>query len=233
MQMKFYDAEYCDFVVWKKDSALFVQRIDLECVFINNAISEAESFIKVGILPELVGHWYTKSRVVTSVANGDDSGTSGSTVEAVPSSSTTTISVSTVPVQGQQISSDVVSDDLQHDMTDVLHDMQVDQQEDSTDNIREDNQDTEEDLHEDDSDTTQDIRRDTEEENSDDDADEKWCYCRRDESFDSMIGCDSEDCLYKWFHLSCLHITPEQVPKGKWYCPDCKITRRGKRTKRS
>ena len=48
-----------------------------------------------------------------------------------------------------------------------------------------------------------------------------WCYCRRDEEFDTMIGCDNEQCTIQWYHLSCLQIPQSHVLKGKWYCPDC------------
>ena len=47
------------------------------------------------------------------------------------------------------------------------------------------------------------------------------CYCRRDEEFDTIIGCDNEQCTIQWYHLSCLQIPQNHVPKGKWYCPDC------------
>lgn len=46
----------------------------------------------------------------------------------------------------------------------------------------------------------------------------KWCYCKGDD-IGEMIYCDSESCLIKWFHTSCLKLT--KVPKGKWHCPDC------------
>ena len=58
-----------------------------------------------------------------------------------------------------------------------------------------------------------------------------WCYCRRDEEFDNMIACDSEQCAIQWYHLSCLKISQSQVPKGKWYCPDCH-KQRSKATKK-
>ena len=35
-----------------------------------------------------------------------------------------------------------------------------------------------------------------------------------------MVACDNEDCSIEWFHTGCLRITT--VPKGKWYCPDCR-----------
>ena len=59
MQMKFCKAQYCDFVVWNKD-VWINQRIVLKSEFIDDAIFRTELFIQLGILPELVGKWYTK-----------------------------------------------------------------------------------------------------------------------------------------------------------------------------
>lgn len=54
------------------------------------------------------------------------------------------------------------------------------------------------------------------------DADEpKYCYCNRI-SFGEMIACDNDDCPIEWFHFSCVGLTPENRPKGQWFCPDCK-----------
>ena len=48
-----------------------------------------------------------------------------------------------------------------------------------------------------------------------------YCYCHGlDEG--EMIGCDNEDCKIEWFHLKCLKITQNSIPKGKWYCPECR-----------
>ena len=48
-----------------------------------------------------------------------------------------------------------------------------------------------------------------------------YCYCHgQDEG--EMIGCDNEDCIIEWFHMKCLKITPNSIPKGKWYCPECR-----------
>ena len=46
-----------------------------------------------------------------------------------------------------------------------------------------------------------------------------WCYCKGEE-MGEMIGCDNDACIIKWFHTDCLHIT--KIPKGKWFCPDCR-----------
>lgn len=51
----------------------------------------------------------------------------------------------------------------------------------------------------------------------------RWCYCKGDD-VGEMIFCEGESCLIKWFHASCLKIS--RIPKGKWYCPDCRKSRR-------
>jgi len=47
-----------------------------------------------------------------------------------------------------------------------------------------------------------------------------WCYCQVDKQ-DEMVGCDNEECLIQWFHLSCLNLTVEQLLLGDWFCPEC------------
>ena len=47
-----------------------------------------------------------------------------------------------------------------------------------------------------------------------------YCYCQGPEE-GSMVGYDNSDCKYEWFHFSCLKLST--VPKGKRYCPDCRI----------
>ncbi|UZJ52380.1 hypothetical protein CBS101457_001700 [Exobasidium rhododendri] len=46
-----------------------------------------------------------------------------------------------------------------------------------------------------------------------------YCHCQR-VSFGEMIGCDSDDCQYEWFHLSCVGLS-KPLPQT-WYCEDCK-----------
>jgi hypothetical protein len=49
---------------------------------------------------------------------------------------------------------------------------------------------------------------------------EVYCYCGGPDVGD-MIGCDHKECIYKWFHLSCLKL--KTFPRSKmWYCPDCR-----------
>ena len=48
-----------------------------------------------------------------------------------------------------------------------------------------------------------------------------FCYCNGPE-IGEMIACDNNDCSIEWFHLKCLKISSDSIPKGKWYCPDCR-----------
>ena len=48
-----------------------------------------------------------------------------------------------------------------------------------------------------------------------------FCYCNGPE-IGEMIACDNNDCSIEWFHLKCLKINSNSIPKGKWYCPDCR-----------
>ena len=55
-----------------------------------------------------------------------------------------------------------------------------------------------------------------------------YCYCNEVESGE-MIGCDDENCFIQWFHVDCLKI--KTIPKGAWYCPECRKKTKKKRTK--
>lgn len=46
-----------------------------------------------------------------------------------------------------------------------------------------------------------------------------YCYCNQ-VAYGEMVGCDGADCELEWFHLPCIGL--ETLPKGKWYCDDCK-----------
>lgn len=48
-----------------------------------------------------------------------------------------------------------------------------------------------------------------------------YCYCKRI-SYGEMIACENQDCPIEWFHFGCVGLTPENRPKGKWYCKECK-----------
>lgn len=46
-----------------------------------------------------------------------------------------------------------------------------------------------------------------------------YCYCNQ-VAYGEMVGCDGANCELEWFHLPCIHL--DHLPKGKWYCDDCK-----------
>ena len=59
LQMKVCQADYCDFVVWRP-TEITVIRIIPNKTFIDSAIDQATKFYKFGVLPELIGKWYSK-----------------------------------------------------------------------------------------------------------------------------------------------------------------------------
>jgi len=38
-----------------------------------------------------------------------------------------------------------------------------------------------------------------------------------------MVACDNTNCPKEWFTLASVGLTPETIPDGKWYCPDCRL----------
>ena len=62
-----------------------------------------------------------------------------------------------------------------------------------------------------------------------------YCYCQHPEpkegsSSSDMIACDNPQCSIEWFHTKCLRL--ESIPKGKWFCPDCRKLPEFRRKKR-
>lgn len=46
-----------------------------------------------------------------------------------------------------------------------------------------------------------------------------YCYCNQ-VAYGEMVGCDGDSCELEWFHLPCINL--DHLPKGKWYCDECK-----------
>ncbi|XP_038563448.1 uncharacterized protein LOC119894834 [Micropterus salmoides] len=61
VQMHVATVSYCDFMVWTPQE-FFIQRIQYDPVFFPNAYLKVAEFIKTGVLPELLGKWYTAPR---------------------------------------------------------------------------------------------------------------------------------------------------------------------------
>ena len=48
------------------------------------------------------------------------------------------------------------------------------------------------------------------------------CFCQMGEDGDDMIQCDNKNWKIIWFHQKCVRI--KQIPKGNWYCSECRKT---------
>ena len=59
-QIKLTGAKYCDFVVWSPCEFVTL-RINPDTEFISQVVDKVTKFYKLGVLPELVGKWFTKA----------------------------------------------------------------------------------------------------------------------------------------------------------------------------
>ena len=62
VQMHIAEVSYCDFLVWTPQE-VFTQRIVYDPLFFHDAYGKVVNFIKTGVLPELLGKWYTAPRL--------------------------------------------------------------------------------------------------------------------------------------------------------------------------
>ena len=46
-----------------------------------------------------------------------------------------------------------------------------------------------------------------------------YCLCEQ-VSYGEMICCDNPTCKIEWFHFLCVSLTA--IPKGRWFCPNCR-----------
>uniref|UniRef100_A0A1X7TJH5 PHD-type domain-containing protein n=1 Tax=Amphimedon queenslandica TaxID=400682 RepID=A0A1X7TJH5_AMPQE len=65
LQMFVTDRQYCDFVVWSKESQLHVERITLDESFIQAQMPIAMKFWRLCILPELLGKLYSRQQTMS------------------------------------------------------------------------------------------------------------------------------------------------------------------------
>ena len=57
--------------------------------------------------------------------------------------------------------------------------------------------------------------------------DQLYCYCNsKHDDRETWIGCDAVDCKRQWFHPQCVKM--KRIPKGIWYCPDCRKAKKSK-----
>ena len=219
LQMKLCNASYCDFVVWSKNQGILVQRLFPDAKFINRALQQVENFIKRGILPELVGNWYTKSRVPSKVLSVCVPFSSAAIVSScsavsvcVPSSSATVSSCSAVsvcvPSSSATVSScSAVSVCVPFSSAATVSSCSTISVQSSSESLLS--------LS-----TVPSHKRSV----SNFCSEITWCYCGQDESYDKMIACEHPDCEVEWFHYSCIGLTEELVSDGDWFCPDCQAS---------
>ena len=72
-QMQFCGTTFCDFIVWRENE-LVVERIHIQKAFLSDALEKATSFFTYGVLPEILGKWYTKSHEYSSAESPQASG---------------------------------------------------------------------------------------------------------------------------------------------------------------
>lgn len=63
-QMHIYAVAFSDFVVWTR-CGMYIERICAANEFFTIAVEKVTTFYKYGVLPELIGKWYTKKGVIS------------------------------------------------------------------------------------------------------------------------------------------------------------------------
>ena len=200
LQMKLCNVEYCDFVAWKKDGDMFHQRLVLDKEFIDEAIRAVEPVITLGILPELVARWFTKSKLpIDALSN-----------RSIPSNDSDSTDNPHLIASTSSATSNTFTGDAKRE-NDVYSTTPSSSKNSSTDPQCTNNDSVS------DHDEIQSHAEITSDENE-----KLWCYCSQSEMYDDMIGCDGSDCKIQWFHLSCVSLTKDQLPDGEWFCFDCR-----------
>ena len=65
-QMYVCKRDYCDFVVWSEKEGILIDRVAVNHEFFYDIVNDLEHFFKYGILPEIVGKWYTRQPISNS-----------------------------------------------------------------------------------------------------------------------------------------------------------------------
>ena len=66
-QLNVCKVEYCDFVVWTENSeSIAVERIKLDYLFFNELLEPVKYFFIYGVLPEIIGKWYTRKPIANA-----------------------------------------------------------------------------------------------------------------------------------------------------------------------
>jgi hypothetical protein len=54
---------YCDFVVWSEKEGILLERLKFDETFFEFLVDDVKYFFLYGILPEIVGKWYTRKPI--------------------------------------------------------------------------------------------------------------------------------------------------------------------------
>lgn len=65
-QMHVCRVDYCDFVVWSEGDGVSIERVPKDEAFFQNIIGDLKHLFIYGVLPELVGKWYTRRPIANS-----------------------------------------------------------------------------------------------------------------------------------------------------------------------
>ena len=76
------DLKYIDFVVWT-EKGLFIERIFPDVDFWEQNVHEAKEFFVRGILPELIGRWYSRPATSATQGTSDSSSLEGSSSDGL------------------------------------------------------------------------------------------------------------------------------------------------------
>ena len=81
LQMKLFGVDCCDFVIWREDN-IVRQRIPFDIKFISEALEKIPALVKLCILPELVGKYFTKpAKNSGDLSDSDVATTNGPTTD--------------------------------------------------------------------------------------------------------------------------------------------------------
>ena len=179
---------------------MFHQRLVLDKEFIDEAIRAVEPVITLGILPELVARWFTKSKLPIDASSNRSipSNDSDSTDNPHLSASTSSATSNTFTGDAEQ------ENDVYSTTPSSSKNSSTDPQCTNNDSVSD---------HE---------EIQSHAEITSDENEKLWCYCSQSEMYDDMIGCNGSDCKIQWFHLSCVSLTKDQLPDGEWFCFDCR-----------
>ena len=211
---------------WKKDGDIFIQRIMLDGEFIDDAIRAVEPVIKLGILPELVARWFTRSRIPKLASDSHGTPVVQSNAGNVDDPTTSSANKDTAVDVDHDNEGNVDDPTTLSANKDAALDVDHDNEgniDDSTTSSANKNAAVDVD-HDNDVDSTthghspnRSCDQNSISPNSiysskpvSDGNQKLWCYCSQDEVDDNLIGRDNIDCKIQWFHLSCVNLTQDK-----------------------